>query len=269
VNVNAIAERLLRVLDIGATCEPISNEVPGFSLGDGYAVLAAIGRRRVDSGWRRVGRKLGFTNRALWDAYGVDRAFWADIWDRTTVAAPDGVGSVALGSYAQPRIEPEVALGLRGPIPATDDPVAVLAAVEWMAPAFEIVHCPYPGWRFGIADCIAAAGLHGALVVGTRLRIADENRDIAAATLASFEATLWRNGEVVDRGVGANVLDSPALALGHLARVVSEQPAAPDLVAGEIVTTGAITNAYPVQAGERWSADYGTLGLEPLTLAFT
>ena len=38
-----------------------------------------------------------------------------------------------------------------------------------------------------------------------------------AATLASFEATVSRNGELVDSGVGASVLDSPALALGHLA----------------------------------------------------
>jgi hypothetical protein len=51
VHVDAIAERLLGVLDTGATCEPVGFDVPGFSVGDAYAVLAAIGRRRVDSGW--------------------------------------------------------------------------------------------------------------------------------------------------------------------------------------------------------------------------
>jgi 2-keto-4-pentenoate hydratase len=269
VEVDTIADRLVRVLDTGATCEPVSSEAPEFSVGDAYGVLAAIGRRRAGSGWRRTGRKIGFTNRAIWQAYGVDRPFWADIWDRTVVSAPGGAATMALGSFAQPRIEPEVAFGLRGAVPATDDPVAVLEAVEWMAPAFEVVRCPYPGWRFGIADCIAAAGLHGAVVIGTRVRIDDDNRDTAASTLASFEATLMRNGETVDSGVGANVLDSPAHALGHLARVVSEQRAAPRLVAGEIVTTGTITNAHIVQAGERWHADYGALGLEPVTLTFT
>jgi 2-keto-4-pentenoate hydratase len=268
VDFDAIAERLVRVLDTGATREPISSEASGFSVGDAYAVLAAIGRRRGDSGWRRVGRKIGFTNRTIWEAYGVDRPFWADIWDRTVVSASGGAATVALGSFAQPRIEPEVAFGLRGPVPVTDDPVAVLAAVEWMAPAFEVVRCPYPGWRFGIADCIAAAGLHGALVIGTRVRIDDVNRDTVAATLASFEATLSRNGELADSGVGANVLDSPAHALGQLTRVVSEQPGAPGLAAGELVTTGTITNAHPVQPGERWHAEYGALGLEPFTLTF-
>jgi 2-oxo-3-hexenedioate decarboxylase len=269
VEVDAIAERLLRVLDTGAACEPVSHDVPGLSVGDAYAVLVAIGRHRVDSGWRRVGRKIGFTNRAIWESYGVDRAFWADVWDSTVISGAGGVASVELATFAQPRIEPEVVFGLRGPVPVTDDPVGVLAAVEWMAPAFEVVRCPYPGWRFGIADCIAAAGFHGALVVGTRVFIDDMNREVVAATLPSFEATLWRNGELIDSGVGANVLNSPALALGHLARVISEQPGAANLAAGELVTTGTITNAHPVRTGERWRADYGALGIESLTLTFT
>ncbi|MGH9213223.1 MAG: 2-keto-4-pentenoate hydratase [Acidimicrobiales bacterium] len=269
MDVDAIADRLLRLVDTGATCEPISSDVPGFSVGDAYAVLAAIRRRRGQDGWRLAGRKIGFTNRTIWEAYGVDRAFWADLWDNTVMSASGGVASVALGSFAQPRVEPEVAFRLRGPVPVTDDPVAVLAAVEWMAPAFEVVRCPYPGWRFGIADCIAAVGFHGSLVIGTPVRIDDLNRDTVATTLAFFEATLWRNGELVDTGVGANVLDSPALALGHLARVVADQPDAPDLAAGELVTTGTITNAHPARAGDRWRAEYGALGLDPFTLTCT
>ena len=66
---------------------------------------------------------------------------------------------------------------------------------------------------------------------------------------------------VIDRGVGANVLGSPALALAHLARVLADQPQMPPLAAGELVTTGTITDAWPVAPGETWSSDYGTLGL--------
>jgi 2-oxo-3-hexenedioate decarboxylase len=73
---------------------------------------------------------------------------------------------------------------------------------------------------------------------------------------------------VIDRGTGSNVLGSPALALGHLARVVAEQPQAPKLAAGEIATTGTITDAWPVAPGETWSSDYGALGLAGLTLTF-
>ena len=153
------------------------------------------------------------------------------------MSASGGAATVALGSFAQPRIEPEVAFGLRGPVPATDDPVVVLAAVEWMAPAFEVVRCPYPGWRFGIADCIAAAGLHGALVIGTRVRIDDVNRDAGGGDIGSFEATLCGDGELVDSGVGANVLDSPALRSVTSPGWSRSSQARLGSAAGEVVTT--------------------------------
>jgi hypothetical protein len=56
------------------------------------------------------------------------------------------------------------------------------------------------------------------------------------------------------------------LALAHLVRVLRGQPHAPSLAAGEVITTGTITDAWPVEAGEAWSSDYGTLGMPGLTL---
>ena len=169
----------------------------------------------------------------------------------------------------QPRIEPEVVFKLKAPVPLTDDPSALLTSVEWIAPGFEIVQSVFPDWRFAAADCTAASGLHAALVVGTPVAVDDTNRAKLAAALPAFAVTLSRGDRVIDRGVGANVLDSPALALAHLARLLAGQPQSPKLAAGEIVTTGTITDAWPVAAGEVWSSDYGALGLDGLTLRFT
>jgi 2-oxo-3-hexenedioate decarboxylase len=144
----------------------------------------------------------------------------------------------------------------------------VLGCVEWIAPGFEIVQSHFPDWKCAAADCTAAFGLHGALVVGTPLPVTDANRATLAATLPLFALTLERGGAVIDRGVGANVLDSPALALAHLAQVLARQPQFPPLAAGEIVTTGTLTDAWPVAPGETWSSDYGALGLPGVTLTF-
>ena len=65
--------------------------------------------------------------------------------------------------------------------------------------------------------------------------------------------TLNRNGEAVDEGVGANVLDGPIQALAHLVEVLGRDPHNPPLRAGEMVTTGTLTRAFPVMRGERWS----------------
>jgi 2-keto-4-pentenoate hydratase len=83
--------------------------------------------------------------------------------------------------------------------------------------------------------------------------------------LSTFEVTLSRDGADVDRGIGANVLDGPAHALVHLDEVIADQPNRASLRAGEIITTGTITNMWPITPGERWSSDYGSLGLAGLT----
>src|SRR5262249_40362428 len=164
--------------------------------------------------------------------------------------------------FVLPRIEPEVAFGLNGPVPLTDDPLAVLARVDWIAPGFEIVQSHFPDWKFKAPDCTALCALHGALVVGTPVAVTEASRAALAAKLPTFALTLSRGGAMVDQGVGANVLKSPALALAHLARVLADLPEFPPLVAGEMVTTGTITDAWPVAPGETWSSDYGALGLE-------
>jgi 2-oxo-3-hexenedioate decarboxylase len=54
-------------------------------------------------------------------------------------------------------------------------------------------------------------------------------------------------------GGGANVLDSPLLAFAHMADLLERQPGFAPVQAGEIVTTGTLTAALTVKAGETWS----------------
>ncbi len=263
-----IAEQLIAAYDGATLLPPITAAAPDFSVADGYAVLHEIETRRRAQGWRPVGRKIGFTNRTIWPRYGVYQPMWAHVWSHTVQFVPGGTASLSLQRLMQPRIEPELVFKIKAPVPLTNDPEAVLSSVEWMAPGFEIVQSHFPDWKFAAADCTAAFGLHGALVVGTPVAVTDANRGALAAALPKFELTLSRGDAVIDRGVGSNVLDSPALALAHLANLLNEQPEAPRLTAGEIVTTGTITDAWPVAAGETWTSDYGSLGLEGLRLRF-
>ncbi|MGF1591751.1 MAG: 2-keto-4-pentenoate hydratase [Kiloniellaceae bacterium] len=272
-NLSEIAGRLIAAYDAAEPLDPITASRPDFTVPQAYEVLAEIEARRRAQGWQAVGRKIGFTNRTIWDRYGVWQPIWAHVWAHTLHTARDGTASLALDRFVQPRLEPEVVFGLKAPVPlpddpSADDPLEILASVEWIAPGFEIVQSQFPDWKFKAPDCTAAFGLHGALVVGKPLAVTDANRAALAETLPTFEATLLRDGTAMDRGIGANVLDSPALALATLARVLAELPQFPPLAAGEIVTTGTLTDAWPVAPGESWSSDYGALGIEGLTLVF-
>jgi 2-keto-4-pentenoate hydratase len=268
-DLSAIADRLIAAQDATTMLAPITAGMPDFSVADAYAVLADIEGRRRAQGWRPVGRKIGFTNTTIWSRYGVWQPMWAHVWANSVHHARDGRATLALRPFVQPRIEPEVVFGINAPVRSTDDPSAVLACVEWIAPGFEIVQSHFPDWQFKAPDCTAACGLHGALVVGTPVPVTAASRAALADMLPTFALTLSRGDTVIDRGVGANVLKSPALALAHLARVLAAQPQFPPLAAGEIVTTGTITDAWPVAPGETWSSDYGALGLEGLTLTFS
>jgi len=263
-----IADRLIAAYDGVTTLPPITSSAPDFGVADGYAVLEDIENRRRAQGWRAVGRKIGFTNHTIWARYGVWQPMWAHVWSHTLHVASDGTASLSLALFVQPRIEPEVVFKLKAPVPLTEDAAAVLASVEWVAPGFEIVQSHFPDWKFAAADCTAAFGLHGALIVGSPVAVTEANRAGLAALLPTFGLSLSRGAAVIDRGVGANVLGSPALALVHLARVLAGQPQFPPLAAGEIVTTGTITDAWPVASGETWSSDYGELGLTGLKVSF-
>jgi 2-oxo-3-hexenedioate decarboxylase len=266
---SSVADRLIAAWDECHTIAPITAEDPAFDVAAGYAVLGEIERRRAAQGWRALGRKIGFTNRTIWDRYGVHLPMWAHVWDCTMHDAPQARASLSLARFVQPRIEPEVVFGLSGPIAAGAGAQEVMRSVSWIAPGFEIVQSHFPHWKFEAPDCTAALGLHGALVIGPRIAVAAADHARLVKALPDFALELCRNDEVVDRGVGANVLDSPALALAHLAGVLARQPQFPPLAAGEFVTTGTVTDAWPVAAFETWTSDYGTLGLPGMTLSFT
>jgi 2-oxo-3-hexenedioate decarboxylase len=266
--VAAIAGLLIDAYDQSVTIEQVTTTEPWFDVASAYEVLQHIAAERRTRGWVSVGRKIGFTNTTIWQKYGVSGPMWAEVWDRTVRFAEGGNDSVALASFVQPRIEPEVVFGLLAPPPLTEDAKDLLSCVEWMAPGFEIVQCHFPDWRFTAADCTAAFGLHGTLVVGRRTALTDQTRAVIARTLPTFETRLSVGGSVVDQGIGANVLGSPALALGYLARTVAEQSRSAPLAPGEIITTGTLTDAWPIRSGETWESDYGSLGLDGLTVTF-
>jgi 2-oxo-3-hexenedioate decarboxylase len=269
-DVAAIAGRLIAAYDRATKIPPITQADPGFDVPAAYEVLREIeNRRRIVQGWEPVGRKIGFTNTTIWSRYGVHQPMWAHVWAHSVRYAKNGHATLGLKPFVQPRIEPEVVFRLRAGVAPTSDPLAALRCVEWIAPGFEIVQCHFPDWKFTAADCTAAFGLHGALIVGTPIPVTNRNRAALAAALPTFALTLRRGRTVVERGVGSNVLGGPAHALAHLARLLAAQPQFAPLAAGEIVTTGTVTDAWPVAPGQTWSSDYGALGIGGVTVTFT
>jgi 2-oxo-3-hexenedioate decarboxylase len=263
----AVAEELIELAASGREAPPFSARYPKLDEALGYRAMRRLHEHRLALGWKPLGRKIGFTNRTIWPRYGVHQPIWGFVYDHTLVRASGNRAEVALAGLAQPRIEPEICFGLRAPPPRSHDAHAILAAVAWVAHAVEIVQTFHPDWKFDLPDCTAANGLHGRLVLGEPVPL-DAIPDLEAK-LPAARVRLSRGDRLVDEGVGANVLDSPAYALAHLVEVLAIQPEFNQLHAGELVSTGTLTDAHPVRAGETWSTAIDGLPLPGLTIRFT
>jgi 2-oxo-3-hexenedioate decarboxylase len=264
VSTDAIATELLAALDGNAVIGTITDRDPAFDPDAAYLVSAEILRRRRARGEKPVGRKVGFTNRTIWAEYGVFAPIWAHVYDSTVTCLEEPSGGLAIGHLAQPRIEPEIVLHFKSAPRATADEAELLSNIDWIAHGYEIVQCRYPDWKFRAADTIAAFGLHGALVVGPRRPV--EGLTDLIRKLRTFTITLAKNGRVQAQGGGSNVLDSPLLVAAQLVHLLQSQQQFAPLQAGELVTTGTLTSALPIRAGETWTTELTGIELPGLEL---
>lgn len=263
----AIADEVLAAQRAVSPIEPFSARIDGFDVPAAYAVARRVHAARLAGGAIAVGRKIGFTNPALWDRYGVRHPIWGHVYDDTVHHLPANRGRCSIGRFADPKIEPEIVLHFRAAPPAGADAAAILDCIDWIAHGFEIVQSHFPGWRFAAADTIADASLHAALLVGEP-RPVDALGPALAVQLSSFSLSLSCDGVVRDTGRGANVLGSPLGAIAQLLAVLGDAPQSPPLRAGELVTTGTVTGAHGLRAGEVWQTNIEGIALPGLHVEF-
>ena len=246
---------------------PFSLRPQSLSLEDAYRVTPLVRQVYEALGAKAVGRKIGFTNRTIWAQYGVYAPVWGHVFDRS-VHDLAIVETLPLAQFSEPRIEPEIVFGLAATPSAEMDEAALSSCLGWVALGFEIVQSIFPGWKFSASDTVAANGLHGALLIGPRHPFAPRAAEWQR-TLSSFEIDLGCGGRPVDRGHAGNVLDGPLSALRHLVGLLARDPFNPPLAAGEIVSTGTLTKAMPIAAGETWTAAPTGVPLDAIRLRFS
>ena len=247
--------------------EPFASRIPACDLPTAYVVAQLNHDIRLLEGAVPVGRKIGFTNSNMWAIYGVSEPIWAYVYDQTVTRLRITGDTCSIGRFVEPKIEPEIVFHFRTAPPVGADLPALLASIDWVAHAFEIVQSHYPGWRFQAADAVADCSLHGTLLLGEPVPI-DQLASDPVAALESFAVALSCNGKVREVGRGANVLGNPLMALSHLIEVLSKQPECLPLQADEIVTTGTITTAQAVRPGESWQTRLQGIALPELAVEF-
>ena len=220
-------------------CEPISSTVD-LDIDDAYAIQRAGTDLRLERGERVVGWKLGYTSLAMRIQMGIDHPNFGPLTD-AMLLSHDGTVSAAL---IQPRVEPEIGLRLAQPLTGEVSLDDVMGAVGEAFACLEVVDSVYPDYRFRLEDNTADGSSAAQVVVGPALP--------SVESLKSVEVVLLHNGEHVGSAMGSAASGHPAAGVVWLVAQLARQGRL--LHAGDIVITGGLTRAVPLEFGDRVEA---------------
>ena len=233
---------------------PFTDDDPGLTMADGYAVQEALTRLLLADGDRIVGYKVGLTSEPMQKMIGVDSPDHGPVLGSTVYRNGD---VIALDGFIAPKLEAEIVFVLGEPLHGPGVSVTdVFRATAGVAAAMEIVDSRFADWRIKLADTVSDLASNGAVAVSGRLV------PLAGLDPRLVGMTLTRNGELVDTGAGAAALGDPLAVVAWLANTLGEVGVG--LEPGHLVMTGALHAALPMGAGDVFRAEFDRLG--PITV---
>ena len=236
---------------------------PDMTMDDAYAVQAAFIAQRHAQGRKTIGWKIGLTSKAMQSALNITTPDSGVLMD--DMAFEDGA-TIPADRFIQPRIEAELAFVLKFPLQGPEVTVAhVLSATECIMPALEILDTrilrvdPASGKTRTIVDTISDNAANAGIVTGGRALRPDAFDPRWAG------AIVMSNGEVEETGLGAGVLNDPALAVAWLANRLGQY--GQHIEAGQIVLSGSFIRPIEARHGDTILADFGPMGTVGCTFA--
>jgi 2-oxo-hept-3-ene-1,7-dioate hydratase len=241
--------------------DPVTRHHPDVNLADAYAVQAAWIDLQVHAGATVRGRKIGLTSRAMQMAMHIDEPDFGTLLDDMFI---EPGATIAAADFLDPKIEVEFAFVLARRLDRPGVTVAdVWAATDHVVPALELIDArsyrvhPDDGRTRTVRDTISDNAANAGIVVGHH-HISPNDVASGRVDLRWAGAICKRNGIVEETGLGAGVLDDPAIGIVWLAdRLIG---LGMPLDAGETVLAGSFTRPVDCRSGDEFSVDFGPLG---------
>ncbi|GAB1435086.1 fumarylacetoacetate hydrolase family protein [Sphaerotilus sulfidivorans] len=249
-DVQALTDRI-EAAQKGATAIPkLTEDFPGMTLGDGYAVQLALLERWLKEGRRQIGWKAGLTSQAKMIQMGVGVPTVGFLL--ADMARPES-SVITTEDLVHPRVECEVAFVLKTALGGRDCSRAdVLAATDFVVPAIEVIDSRFSGFKFDLPSVVADNSSSARYVTGGRALEPD------ALALDTLGVVLEKNGEPLAMSSSAAVMGHPADGVALLVRVLAKLGR--ELPAGSFVMSGGITEAIAVKPGDFVCARFQDLG---------
>jgi 2-keto-4-pentenoate hydratase len=250
------ARDIFEARESGRPIAPISETAGVRDAQSAYAIQDINTRRWVERGRRIVGRKIGLTSRAVQQQLGVNQPDYGMLWGDGAIEEGE---DVAPSRFMQPRIEAEIAFIVDRPLRSADASMSdLIAAIDCVLPAVEIVDSAIAEWKITLADTIADNASGGGYMLGA------SPRPLGGLDLRLCGMMMTRGGEAVSIGIGAACLGHPLRATLWLARTMAAlgRP----LEAGDVVLSGALGPMVAARGGDRFTVEIQ--GFAPFSIAF-
>ncbi len=246
-----LAARLIDAAAARTGIEALTTTAGPFDVETAYQVQDALVADRMRYfGTMTVGAKLGLTSVAKQRQMKVGEPLYG--WLTGDMAVDVGQ-PLRCERFIQPRCEPEIAFVLRedlaGPHVTASGVLAATAAVH---PAIDVLDSRFAGYSFTLPDVIADNASGAGFVLG------GQATDPTGIDLRLTGVVLEKNGELVATAAGAAVLGHPAASVAWLVRALARRGRG--LLAGQVVLSGALTEAVPVAPGDVIVARFDRLG---------
>lgn len=208
------------------------------------------------SGHKLCGYKIGATSAEIQTMLGLEEAFYGPVFDVDCYASKS---AIKVHEQHGAKVEPEFVICLGKDIKPQNQAIVtnadVEAAIDWVAPAFEIIGSRWADFGDYRGFCVIADfGSNLALTVG------EPFSDWRELDLSCSPVALSINGEEVASGhSGLSIAGNPISIVSWLANHPGMRQHG--LKKGEIISCGTCTEVKPVKAGDHLSADYGPLGI--------
>lgn len=248
MDVEALADRIWDAIENRRSIHPLTDDVPDLTVDGAYAVQEAVLARHRASGASITVAKLGLTSTAKQRQMKVDEPLYGWMTDRMELAESERLDA---GRFIQPRAEPEVAVRTSRSLAGSAVTGAeVVASIDAVAPALDILDSRFTGYSFTLADVTADNSSAAACRIGPWIR--------PSADLRLTGCVFEKNGELVATAAGASVMEHPAEAVAWFVRKLHSQNKV--LPAGSVVLAGAWTAAVPVAPGDVVRATFDRIG---------
>lgn len=250
-DIERVAQVLAQAERDRTAVRPVSDLVPGgLTLDVAHAVCEHNLQRRLDSGERIAGFKVGFTNIPVREKMGLPDSTYGYLLD--SMVLPSG-GELRMDELVAPKIESEICFKLSRDLAGPDLTIEqVLDATEAVCASFEICDARIRDWKCPYPDFFADNGFSARIVLSGRWV------PVGQVDLLNEAVAISQGGAVFAEGRGAMALGHPANALSWLARKLAERGRG--LSAGMVVMTGTLTPITLIVRDSTYVASFSTLG---------